>query len=232
MSFFNWLVSKRAAPRSTVLPSDGLSVPSLHATPPKAPLTAPESDLKARRQERREQLYTVVRDGMLRSGVLAASYKFKVLSLDQRGRQFLVMIDMMHSQALAVSQFMEVEHWIAANAAQHHDLQVKAIYWRVNDTSVPAPIAPEVQKRSSEPVALRPVARSKTGVFEPIGQDEVLAFKQAVAAGSAGAAPVPNGEVEISGSRHVSQAREFADTELLEPDDSASPLSRTQFGGL
>ena len=56
MSFFNWLVSKRAAPRSTVLPSDGLSVPSLHATPPKAPLTAPESDLKARRQERRDGL--------------------------------------------------------------------------------------------------------------------------------------------------------------------------------
>src|SRR5574343_431788 len=39
-------------------------------------------------------LYTVVRDAMVRAGVLSASYKFKVLSLDQRGRQFLVMMDL------------------------------------------------------------------------------------------------------------------------------------------
>jgi hypothetical protein len=229
MSFFDWLVAKPVAPRSTVLPSDGLSVPSLQVTPPKAPLVVPESNLKAQRQERREQLYTVVRDAMLRSGVLAASYKFKVLSLDQRGRQFLVMVDMLHSHALAGTQFMEIEHWIAANAAQQHDLQVKGIYWRVNDTSVQSPMAPEVQKRSLESAALHPPTRSKTGVFEPIGRDEVLAFKQAVAAG---AVPVPNGEVQLSGSRRVNQVSEFADTELLEPDDAASPLSRTQFGGL
>ena len=43
---------------------------------------------------RRELLYAVVRDAMTRAGVLSAGYKFKVLSLDARGRQFLVMVDL------------------------------------------------------------------------------------------------------------------------------------------
>ena len=48
---------------------------------------------KNERMERRELLYSVVRDAMVKAAVLSASYKFKVLSLDQRGRQFLVMMD-------------------------------------------------------------------------------------------------------------------------------------------
>jgi hypothetical protein len=31
---------------------------------------------------------------MTRAGVLSASYKFKVLSLDQRGNEFIVMMDL------------------------------------------------------------------------------------------------------------------------------------------
>src|SRR5690606_40326900 len=48
--------------------------------------SAPRND---ERMQRREQLYAVVRDVMVRAGVLSAGYKFKVLSLDPRGAQFL-----------------------------------------------------------------------------------------------------------------------------------------------
>lgn len=232
MSLFNWLVPKSVAPRNSVLPSDGLTVPPLHVPPVRASGAAPEPDLKAQRQERREQLYTVVRDAMLRSGVLAASYKFKVLSLDLRGRQFLIMVDLPNTNALPVAQFMALEHLIAGHAAQQHDLQVKAIYWRVNDLSVHAPVTPEVHKRHFEPVATRQMSPAKVPVFEPIDQDEVLAFKQAVAAGVSNRAPVPKGELHASGPRPASQSSGFEDTELLEPDDAVSPLSRTQFGQL
>jgi len=44
--------------------------------------------------ERRELLYGVVRNAMIRAGILSASYKFKVLSLDPRGREFVVMMDL------------------------------------------------------------------------------------------------------------------------------------------
>jgi hypothetical protein len=44
--------------------------------------------------ERREMLYAVVREAMVRAGVLSSTYKFKVLSLDPRGRQFMVMVDL------------------------------------------------------------------------------------------------------------------------------------------
>ena len=229
MSFFKWLVPKPAAPQSSGLPSDGLTVPPLHAPPHRPPVVAPDTDLKTQRQERREQLYSVVRDAMLRSGVLAASYKFKVLSLDLRGRQFLIMVDLQDAHVLPVTQFMALEHLIVANAAQQHDLQVKAIYWRVNEHPE---AVPEVHKRILEATLPRQTVRSREPGFEPIGQDEVMAFKRAVAKGSSSQIQVPQGETHTSGPRHPSPPSGFEDTQLLEPDDAASPLSRTQFGDL
>ena len=46
---------------------------------------------KHERLERRELLYAVVREAMIQGRVLSSSYKFKVLSLDARGRQYLMM---------------------------------------------------------------------------------------------------------------------------------------------
>ena len=63
--------------------------------------------------ERRELLYTVVRDAMVRAGVLSASYKFKVLSLDQRGRQFLVMMDLAREYGGETARLSEIEALIA-----------------------------------------------------------------------------------------------------------------------
>lgn len=232
MSLFNWLRPKSALPPSTCLPSDDhLTAPPLHGAPPHSGPSMPEMDLREQRQERREQLYTVVRDAMLRSGVLAAKYKFKVLSLDVRGRQFLIMVDLLDAQSLPTTQFMPLEHLIVAHAAQQRDLQVKAVYWRVNNVPLAEHTLPEAQTAGLEsaPPQRRQAERSSGPLFEPIGQDEVQAFKQAVAKGSA---VMAQGETFSSGPRHQSPLTGFEDTQIMEPDDAASPLSRTQFGDL
>ena len=58
---------------------------------------------------RRELLYGVVREAMVRAGVLSSSYKFKVLSLDARGRQFLVMVDLSHGAGGETGRLAEIE---------------------------------------------------------------------------------------------------------------------------
>ena len=125
MSVFSWMFAKTP-------PSPGSDAPSAatKGTPPRAssgPASVdPLSDLKHQRHERRENLYDVVRNVMLRSEVLASHYKFKVLSLDARGRQFLVMIDLLGDQVLSHQRWSAVEQLMAMTAAQRYDLQVKA----------------------------------------------------------------------------------------------------------
>ena len=82
--------------------------------------------------QRREQLYAVVRDVMVRASVLSAGYKFKVLSLDQRGAQFLVMLDMAPEYAGTPEQGAELEGLITDTAKARHDILVTAVYWRMN----------------------------------------------------------------------------------------------------
>src|SRR5450830_1025943 len=97
------------------------------------PTATSDGDFKAQRQARRESLYAVIREALLRSEVLASRYKFKVLSLDSHGRQFLVMIDLLDATALPPQRFLAVEQLIVSHSTQQHGLFVKAVYWRAND---------------------------------------------------------------------------------------------------
>ena len=83
--------------------------------------------------ERREALYMVVRDAMVRAGVLSASYKFKVLALDPRGQQFLVMMDLAREYGSEAVRLSEIESLIAQTAKTRHEITVTAVYWRIND---------------------------------------------------------------------------------------------------
>jgi hypothetical protein len=134
--------------------------------------------------ERRELLYTVVRDAMVRAGVLSASYKFKVLSLDQRGRQFLVMMDLAREYGGETARLSEIEALIAQTAKTRYDILVTAVYWRINDhvavglpqkgitpTPVPSAAAPQgvVRKPVPAPVpaAPAPVAAPASSLLFP-----------------------------------------------------------------
>jgi len=143
MSLFNWLFPARKAPKAPpVAESSGLS--RMEATRPAGrrgealkeshpqPNGQP-ANRKGERMARRELLYTVVRESMTRAGVLSASYKFKVLSLDARGRQFLVMVDLAREYGGETSSLAEIEALIAQAAKSRYDIIVTSVYWRLNE---------------------------------------------------------------------------------------------------
>lgn len=93
--------------------------------------------LKAERQARRELLYSVVRDAMVRAEVLSGSYRFKVLSLDSGGRRYIIMMDLTHANGNQSSWLSEMEAQIARSARKQHDITVTAVYWRVKQPASP-----------------------------------------------------------------------------------------------
>lgn len=102
--------------------------------PAEAASSKPADSRKSERGERRELVYTAVRDTMMHAGwVLSSSYKFKVLSLDQRGSQFLVMIDLAREYGGDTARLNEIELLITETAKTRHDIQVTAVYWRINE---------------------------------------------------------------------------------------------------
>ncbi len=163
---------------------------------------------KGERMAQRELLYLVVRDAMVRAGVLSSGYKFKVLSLDSRGRQFMVMVDLAADQAGSAAQMAEIEASIAQSAKSRHEIVVTAVYWRrsehvaIGDSrrsarrshvvtldSGPAPLESGPAPVESGQVAAAP--RNEPTVkptFDPILPAEVEAFKRALSAGPASAA--------------------------------------------
>ena len=232
MSLFQWFLRKPAARSAGGQQSSGLA--HVDATVPYRPggATQRSSDAnsshaanrKSERLERRELLYTVVRDAMTRAGVLAASYKFKVLSLDSRGRQYLIMMDLARKDAGAPERLSELEGVIAQNAKARHDILVASVYWRLHEH-----VTSGLSKSAAVPAtAPRPTAPPPAPRYEPLHADEVAAFKQAIASS---VAPVPlsaPGEIIKSGRRNP--APEPADD--FEVDRRASPLSGTQYGDL
>lgn len=234
MSLFQWFVRKPAARAAAGQQSSGLA--HVDAT---VPLRAGGSsnrghdtsashaaNRKNERLERRELLYTVVRDAMTRAGVLSASYKFKVLSLDSRGRQYLIMMDLARKDAGAPERLAEIEGVIAQNAKTRHDILVTAVYWRLHE-HVTSGLSKSVQTVASAVAPAKPAEPPKPR-FEPLHDDEVAAFKQAIASATA---PMPlsaPGEIIKSGRRNP--VPEPADD--FEVDRRASPLSGTQYGDL
>ena len=234
MSFLSWFTKKTATGPVVAAESTGLGQDATVPFNPAAKRQAREPqqqpdfavNRKGERLERREQLYTVVRESMTAAGILSASYKFKVLSLDSRGRQYLIMMDIDRRYATDTGRLAEIEGLIAHNAKSRNDILVTSVYWRVNETvtagltrvSAPAPL-------SSVPAA--PTAAAPKPRYEPLHADEMAAFKQALA--SASPAPGARGQVVHSGRRNPAPGPVFEDTQI---DDYRSPLSGTQYGDL
>ncbi|MDB5913375.1 MAG: hypothetical protein JWP22_2050, partial [Ramlibacter sp.] len=173
MSLLSWFTSKKKPElQHSVMPSSGLS--RLESTKPfsaaGSSATARPANRKQERLARRELLYAVVREAMVRAGVLSSSYKFKVLSLDPRGRQFLVMVDLAQGSGSDTHRLAEIEAMIAQSAKARYDILISAVYWRANEhvavgdpaqraghrplISQPAPLAPMNGPRASRPAPL------------------------------------------------------------------------------
>ena len=176
-----------------------------------------QQDRKIKRHARREQLYVAIREAMTRAGVLSASYKFKVLSLDQSGDKFLVMIDLAKAFSGPPEQLSEREALIVHSAQARFQITVPAVYWRLDEV-----------------VALRKPEQSRqSAAREPIQFEEIVAFKQALRAASVyGPKALPEKGSQIRSAAHsYTLLTGFEDTEM--PDSPPSPaLSSTQYGDL
>jgi hypothetical protein len=223
MSLFSWLFPAWK-PAKPLAESSGLS--RVEATRPVAragghkdghgkdahtPSNAQPANRKSERMARRELLYVVVREAMIRAGVLSSNYKFKVLSLDARGRQFLVMIDLARDSGGDTARLAEIEAMVAQAAKARHDIVVTAVYWRTNEhvavgepqarhqrgsadsSPVPLDSAPVILDSSAGALISQPGPLAAAGAqvprrFDPIHAEEVAAFKRALAAGVSGPA--------------------------------------------
>ncbi|MDP2366989.1 hypothetical protein [Rhodoferax sp.] len=252
MSLFTWFTKKVPTADAATEESSGLghidaTVPIMPSSRMKMKATqsaaSNAANRKTERLERRELLYGVVRESMTRAGVLAASYKFKVLSLDPRGQQYLVMMDLANQSAGDTNRLAEIEALIAQGAKVRHNIEVTAVYWRVNEhvtTGLSKPRTPNLSTAQVLPIkrplpAATPIPRpasARTPQFEPLQADEVEAFKRALSTASRPAPLAPSGTLVKSGRRNPAPPVEFEDTELVEGEDRASPLSGTQYGDL
>lgn len=265
MSLFNWLFRDQAPQKPAVSESSGLfrtepTRPAVRRTGEEVPLSnAQPANRKGERIARRELLYSVVREAMMRAEVLSSSYKFKVLSLDGRGRQFMVMVDLSRSYGNETGRLAEIEALIAQAAKTRYDIVVTAVYWRMNEhVAVGDPNSQLRQAGTrSQPAALEsgpaplqtppPPSPARPGSqYDPIHPDEVAAFRNALAAGAArpaavaaaavglkarATAPAPDGATR-HGPQSYTLLTGFEDTELFEADHRAPDLSKTQYGDL
>lgn len=260
MSFLNWFSDKPQQAGSAANDEqkrasagrDKFATSTPQRLSPEHP--APADSGKLKRHARREQLYVAIREAMTRSGVLSASYKFKVLSLDQSGNEFLVMMDLAKAFGGTSEQLSGIEASITQHAKARFEILVPAVYWRLEEMAVVVKQAPTTPQAVQTPVVPAPVvhapvvAHAEANVetrapvkpaaprYEPIQADEVAAFKQALVAASAqGPAVTPEKGVKVQSgprSRSYTLLTGFEDTEMP-PEFSTSPaLSSTQYGDL
>jgi hypothetical protein len=215
MSLLRWFSRKpdaEAAPSSTLRDS---------TRPPAA------DSRRSERSARRERLYAVVRQSMANAGVLSSSYRFKVLSLDGRGRQFLVMVDLVGAPGGDTADLGRIEDSMQHAAKTQHGIVVKAVYWReaaAGGQRVTAPSAAQPrpagggQQRANAPTDAAPAA-SATSDADPLLAEEITAFRNALASGAE--RPVARGP------QNYTLLTGFEDTEIRAPG-----LSTSQHGDL
>jgi len=267
MSFFDWFSGKSGtgttAPGKAQLDNDssGLSrddrtrpvggargKAAASALPKNATPEMRSGAHKSHRHAKRELLYAAVREAMIRAGVLSASYKFKVLSLDPNGEQFMVMMDLAQEFGGQTERLAEIEVMIAQSAKSRYNIRVTAVYWRMNEVvsvgrasaatpghSRPAPLqhAQAALTAVALPETAMAVLKPPVSRYEPIQADEVAAFKQALAAASAHGTPLAeNGAPTRSGPRSYTLLTGFEDTEMPDAPARVPALSATQYGDL
>lgn len=186
-------------------------------------------DTKNHRHARREELYVAIRESMTRSGVLSARFKFKVLSLDQQGNTFLVMMDLTAQAGAPVESLTIMEQQIMRHAMARFDIAVSAVYWRLDESAVHK--QPDFQETVESHQSADGIPQAAP-VYKTIEVDELAAFKEARLAAARKSPPVPAPAPATSKSRRPSSQRaDFADTQLSE-SPNASGLSTTQYGDL
>jgi hypothetical protein len=135
--------------------------------PAKASPTPPvPSTTRELRAQRREQLFALVREHMIRAGVLSSAYKFKALTLDKSGDHFLVLMDI---QADSVPHdpvhLASLEASMQKAALELLQLEVKYVYWRL--------ITPENGTQAPPALSKRHLPRNDFAPTQPMTHDDL-----------------------------------------------------------
>lgn len=180
MSFMSWLQAKKTNPSG----KGRMARARKSFSQTTLPLISPR---KGRRILRREQLFGVVRESLIRAGVLSTSYEFKVLTLDANGDCFLVLVDLaLPAEGMPDEYLLEIESWIQQSAKARHGMQVRSVYWRRraahDQVGVALRAAVSAQTRRDtelfNPTAIpKPNIRSSHAPMQALGKDEVNAFR-------------------------------------------------------
>jgi len=187
------------------------------------PLMSPR---RGRRILRREQMFSVVRESLIRAGVLSNSYQFKVLTLDAVGDSFIVLIELsLDGHSMPDEYLLEVEHWIQDTARRRHEMGVQSVYWRRKASGDPqgsvlkaaVPAQAHRENTSNQPTALPlPELALSSSKVQPVSADEVQAFRNALQTPA-----MPRHPVDTP-----------ADVHSPELHSDFSALSETQYGKL
>jgi hypothetical protein len=223
MSFFSLFGNKASRPAETLpdhpgFGNDGNTQP-----------ISPAGGRRSLRLGQRELLYGAVRDVMLRAGVLVASYRFKVLSLDAQGREYLVMMDLLKADMGDLKRLGEIESMLVQAAKVRHDLMVTGVYWRHSGQipNVGAPRAPDRVAITPAPVSPQSNAGPTT---RRVPRDEIETFQPTVNSVDTGK-PDKIGVTDARRNQRASSP-EFEDTKIIRPAEARSQLSATQYGDL
>lgn len=231
MSLLRWLNARKSEPGT---PGGARARMRKAIRETTLPLISPR---RGRRILRREQLYSVVRESLIRAGVLSTSYDFKVLALDANGDGFLVLVDLaLPADAIPDEYLLEIERWVQTSARSRHSMEIEAVYWRRKAThdqrGIALKAAVQAQTRRETQAVDRPGERASALASveslpqhlrtQPVALDEVEAFRKALASP---AIPKPASDAPTPGRTSGS---EFA--QELESEFGA--LSATQYGKL
>ena len=88
---------------------------------------------------RREKLTKVVAEALAHVGMGRQNYKLKLLTLDSKSHEYLVMLDLAKDYLAFSSSLRQVERTIVKEAQQRHDIAVRSVYWQFNENDT-APV--------------------------------------------------------------------------------------------
>ena len=170
MSFMSWFQARKSDPKG----KSALERARHAFRETTMPLISPR---RGRRLLRREQVFGVVRESLIRGGVLSTSYSFKVLALDNNGDSFLVLVDLaLPAQAMPDEYLLEIERWIQGSARSRHSMQVQAVYWRRQ----PVHDLRGVALKASVAAQTRREGAAASGSARPLAPEQVAAFRSAL----------------------------------------------------
>lgn len=192
------------------------------------------------RYERRDALFGVVRESMLKAGALSSQYKFKVLTLNGAGTSFMVMVTLPPLPPEELRFMSDVEMDITRLAKLKHGILVNGVYWRTSEliTRPRANIAPVFTAANAPRSSGSMLAHLTQGMeisrpshrVDAVDESEIAAFKRAMAHSTRHLSGLSDcGQILPTRRPHPLAVSDFQDTEQTACQND---LSATQYAGL